>query len=82
MCCMVGSELSILSQFNVFRTSERIFSDNISMGMPFALTSYTGFEATAVFRQEASNPEATILGRLVVGCDRDVLIWLCVRLSE
>jgi amino acid transporter len=37
-----------------------IFSGSVGIGLLFALISYVGFEATAIFRDEARTPERTI----------------------
>ncbi len=37
-----------------------IFSGSLGIGLLFALISYVGFEATAIFRDEAKTPERTI----------------------
>ncbi len=37
-----------------------IFSGSLGIGLLFALISYVGFEATAIFRDEARTPERTI----------------------
>src|SRR6478736_926193 len=37
-----------------------IFSGSLGIGLLFALLSYIGFEATAIFRDEAKDPERTI----------------------
>lgn len=37
-----------------------IFSGNIGIALLFGIVCYSGFEATAVFREEARNPERTI----------------------
>ena len=37
-----------------------IFSGSLGIGLLFALISYVGFEATAIFRDEARDPERTI----------------------
>lgn len=41
-------------------TASAIFSGNLGLGIMFATSGFIGFEATAVFRDEARNPEKTI----------------------
>jgi len=41
-------------------TPSAIFSGSLGIGLLFALISYVGFEATAIFRDEARTPERTI----------------------
>jgi len=41
-------------------TMQNVFSGNLGIAILFAVTSYSGFEATAVFREEARDPEQTI----------------------
>ncbi|MBP1881794.1 APC family permease [Sinorhizobium mexicanum] len=41
-------------------TPRNILSGNIGIGLLFAVTSYAGFEATAVFREEARDPDKTV----------------------
>src|SRR6476620_8899077 len=43
-------------------TPSAIFSGSLGIGLLFALISYVGFEATAIFRDEAKTPERTISG--------------------
>ncbi len=41
-------------------TPSNILSGNVGLAALFGIVSYSGFEATAVFREEARNPERTI----------------------
>jgi amino acid transporter len=44
----------------VWLTPSAATSGSIGLGLLFAVTSFAGFEATAVFREEARNPEVTV----------------------
>ena len=41
-------------------TPSTVFSGSLGIGLLFAMLSYIGFEATAIFRDEAKDPERTI----------------------
>lgn len=41
-------------------TTQKVFSGNLGIAILFAVTSYSGFEVTAVFREEARGSEQTI----------------------
>lgn len=41
-------------------TPDNILSGNVGLAVLFGVVSYAGFEATAVFREEARNPEKTV----------------------
>lgn len=63
--------------------SSAIFSGSLGIGLLFALISYVGFEATAIFRDEARTPERTIpratYGALVlIGAFYAITSWALV----
>lgn len=44
----------------VWLTPSAVTSGSLGLGLLFGVTSFAGFEATAVFREEARNPEVTV----------------------
>ncbi|WP_405767705.1 APC family permease [Streptomyces sp. NBC_01538] len=66
-----------------FLRPERIGSGSLGIGIVFAIASYLGFEATAVFRDEARDPERTIpratyLSLLLIGGFYTLSSWAVV----
>ncbi|WP_405878011.1 APC family permease [Streptomyces sp. NBC_01136] len=64
-------------------TPHAAFSGPLGIAVLFALTGFIGFEATAVFRDEARNPEKTIpratyLAVLIIGVFYTVSCWALV----
>ena len=60
-----------------------IFTGSIGVAVLFALTGFIGFEATAVFRDEARNPEKTIpratyLAVVIIGAFYAISCWALV----
>jgi amino acid transporter len=60
-----------------------IFSGSLGIGLLFAIISYVGFEATAIFRDEARTPERTIpratyLALILIGVFYAVTSWALV----
>ena len=60
-----------------------IFSGSLGIGLLFALISYVGFEATAIFRDEARDPERTIpratyAALILIGAFYTVTSWALI----
>ncbi len=60
-----------------------IFSGSLGIGLLFAIISYVGFEATAIFRDEAKSPERTIpratyLSLVLIGVFYAVTSWALI----
>lgn len=60
-----------------------IFSGSLGIGLLFALISYVGFEATAIFRDEAKTPERTIpratyIALVLIGVFYAVTSWALI----
>jgi amino acid transporter len=60
-----------------------VFSGSLGIGLLFALISYVGFEATAIFRDEARTPERTIpratyVALILIGVFYAVTSWALV----
>ena len=60
-----------------------IFSGSLGIGLLFALISYVGFEATAIFRDEARTPERTIpratyIALILIGVFYAVTSWALI----
>lgn len=60
-----------------------IFSGSLGVGLLFAIISYVGFEATAIFRDEARTPERTIpratyLALVLIGVFYAVTSWALI----
>ncbi|MGX9791962.1 APC family permease [Mycobacterium sp. MMS18-G62] len=60
-----------------------IFSGSLGIGLLFAIISYVGFEATAIFRDEAGTPERTIpratyLALILIGVFYAVTSWALI----
>jgi amino acid transporter len=60
-----------------------IFSGSLGIGLLFALISYVGFEATAIFRDEAKTPERTIpratyIALILIGVFYAVTSWALI----
>ena len=60
-----------------------IFSGSLGVGLLFAIISYVGFEATAIFRDEARTPERTIpratyLALILIGVFYAVTSWALI----
>jgi len=60
-----------------------IFSGSLGIGLLFALLSYIGFEATAIFRDEARDPERTIpratyAALILIGAFYTVTSWALI----
>jgi amino acid transporter len=60
-----------------------IFSGSLGIGLLFALISYVGFEATAIFRDEARTPERTIpratyVALILIGVFYAVTSWALI----
>jgi amino acid transporter len=60
-----------------------VFSGNIGVGLMFAVAGFVGFEATAVFRDEAKNPartipKATYLAVAIIGVFYALSAWALV----
>jgi amino acid transporter len=60
-----------------------IFSGSLGIGLLFAIISYVGFEATAIFRDEARTPERTIpratyLALILIGVFYAVTSWALI----
>ena len=63
--------------------SANVFTGSIGVAVLFALTGFIGFEATAVFRDEARNPEKTIpratyLAVTIIGAFYAISCWALV----
>ena len=63
--------------------SANVFTGSIGVAVLFALTGFIGFEATAVFRDEARNPERTIpratyLAVTIIGAFYAISCWALV----
>ena len=63
--------------------SRAIFSGSLGVGLLFALISYVGFEATAIFRDEARDPERTIpratyAALILIGAFYTVTSWALI----
>jgi len=64
-------------------TPSAIFSGSLGIGLLFALISYVGFEATAIFRDEAKTPERTIpratyIALVLIGVFYAVTSWALI----
>ena len=64
-------------------TRSAIFSGSLGIGLLFALISYVGFEATAIFRDEARTPERTIpratyVALILIGVFYAVTSWALI----
>lgn len=62
---------------------DAIFSGSLGVGLLFAIISYVGFEATAIFRDEARTPERTIpratyLALVLIGMFYAVTSWALI----
>ncbi len=62
---------------------QAIFSGSLGIGLLFAIISYVGFEATAIFRDEARTPERTIpratyVALLLIGVFYAVTSWALI----
>lgn len=62
---------------------DAIFSGSLGVGLLFAIISYVGFEATAIFRDEARTPERTIpratyLALVLIGVFYAVTSWALI----
>ena len=62
---------------------DTIFSGSLGIGLLFALLSYIGFEATAIFRDEARDPERTIpratyAALILIGAFYTVTSWALI----
>ena len=62
---------------------DAIFSGSLGVGLLFAIISYVGFEATAIFRDEARTPEhtiprATYLALVLIGVFYAVTSWALI----
>lgn len=62
---------------------DAIFSGSLGIGLLFAIISYVGFEATAIFRDEARTPERTIpratyASLLLIGAFYAITSWALV----
>ncbi|MGE0214621.1 APC family permease [Mycolicibacterium sp.] len=62
---------------------QAIFSGSLGIGLLFAIISYVGFEATAIFRDEARTPERTIpratyVSLLLIGIFYAITSWALV----
>jgi amino acid transporter len=60
-----------------------IFSGSLGIGLLFAIISYVGFEATAIFRDEARTPERTIpratyLALILIGAFYAITSWALI----
>ena len=60
-----------------------IFSGSLGIGLLFALISYVGFEATAIFRDEARTPDRTIpratyIALILIGVFYAVTSWALI----
>ena len=60
-----------------------IFSGSLGIGLLFAIISYVGFEATAIFRDEARTPERTIpratyVALILIGVFYAVTSWALI----
>jgi amino acid transporter len=60
-----------------------IFSGSLGIGLLFAIISYVGFEATAIFRDEARTPEhtiprATYLALILIGVFYAITSWALI----
>lgn len=60
-----------------------VFSGSLGVGLLFALLSYIGFEATAIFRDEAKDPERTIpratyVALILIGAFYTVTSWALI----
>jgi amino acid transporter len=60
-----------------------IFSGSLGIGLLFAIISYVGFEATAIFRDEARTPERTIpratyLALILIGVFYAITSWALI----
>ncbi|AJT43132.1 amino acid transporter [Psychromicrobium lacuslunae] len=65
-------------------TPEAVFSGPLGVAVLFALTGFIGFEATAVFRDEARNPartipRATYLAVLIIGVFYALSCWAIIE---
>lgn len=74
-----GAEGMSLTSF----TPEAVFSGPLGVAVLFALTGFIGFEATAVFRDEARDPERTIpratyLAVLIIGIFYTISAWAMI----
>jgi amino acid transporter len=74
-----GAEGPVLSSF----APENVFTAGMSVAVLFSLTGFIGFEATAVFRDEARSPERTIpratyLAVVIIGAFYAVSCWALV----
>lgn len=66
-----------------FLRPEQVTSGSLGLGLVFAVASYLGFEATAVFRDEARDPDRTIpratyLSLLLIGVFYTLSSWALV----
>ncbi len=64
-------------------TPDAVFSGSLGIGLLFAIISYVGFEATAIFRDEARDPERTIpratyLALVLIGVFYTVTSWALI----
>ncbi len=64
-------------------TPDAVFSGSLGVGLLFAIISYVGFEATAIFRDEARDPERTIpratyLALVLIGVFYTVTSWALI----
>ena len=64
-------------------TRSAIFSGSLGIGLLFAIISYVGFEATAIFRDEARTPERTIpratyVALILIGVFYAVTSWALI----
>ena len=62
---------------------QAIFSGSLGIGLLFAIISYVGFEATAIFRDEARTPERTIpratyLSLILIGVFYAITSWALI----
>jgi amino acid transporter len=62
---------------------DNIFSGNVGVGLMFAVAGFVGFEATAVFRNEAKEPKRTIpratyLAVIIIGVFYAISAWALV----
>src|SRR6476620_10988576 len=62
---------------------QAIFSGSLGIGLLFAIISYVGFEATAIFRDEARTPERTIpratyIALILIGVFYAVTSWALI----
>ncbi len=75
-----GAEGISLTSF----TPDAVFSGPLGVSVLFALTGFIGFEATAVFRDEARDPERTIpratyLAVLIIGIFYTISAWAMIE---